>query len=234
MKRSVTKFVTRTLRLQVNTEKSAVGRPWHRKYLGFCFTNDRNNPRIRVHWKTVKRFRQRVRQITARSRGRSVEQVVSELKSYFRGWWQYFGIAESLNRLAPLDHWVRRRLRALIWTQWKSRPEGDWLPGTKWNGSNAAKRSGNTPAHAGHPPQGRRSVARPGPDHRLFPQGQLAHEQGQMGSHRPAGRTLPLARTCLPLERVRLISRTAAYGPVRAVVWEGLPERGVPIPMALP
>ena len=121
MKRSVTKFVTRTLRLQVNTEKSAVGRPWHRKYLGFCFTNDRNNPRIRVHWKTVKRFRQRVRQITARSRGRSVEQVVSELKSYFRGWWQYFGIAESLNRLAPLDHWVRRRLRALIRTQWKNR-----------------------------------------------------------------------------------------------------------------
>ena len=118
---SVTTFVTRKLRLEVNREKSAVGRPWHRKYLGFCFTNSSSDPQIRLHWKSVKRFRQRVREITRRARGRSVGHVIGNLMSYMRGWWQYFGIAESLNRLRPLSHWVRRRLRALVWTHWKNR-----------------------------------------------------------------------------------------------------------------
>ena len=69
----------------------------------------------------VKRFRDKVRDITRRTRGCSLQQVIDELTDYMRGWWGYFGLIESHNRLRPLDHWVRRRLRALLWKQWKNR-----------------------------------------------------------------------------------------------------------------
>jgi RNA-directed DNA polymerase len=118
---SVSRFIEKKLRLKVNREKSAVGRPWERKYLGFCLTNSRKNPKIRIHWKTIKRFKQRVREITARRRGRSLSQVINELKQFMSGWWNYYGLAESFNRLRPLPHWIRRRLRALVWKHWKNR-----------------------------------------------------------------------------------------------------------------
>ena len=118
---SISRFVEKKLRLKVNREKSAVGRPWERKYLGFCVTNSRTNPKIRIHWKTIKRFKERVREITARRRGRSLSQVIGELMGFMNGWWNYFGITESFNRLRPLAHWIRRRLRALIWKHWKNR-----------------------------------------------------------------------------------------------------------------
>jgi RNA-directed DNA polymerase len=119
--KSVSRFIEKKLRLKINRQKSAVGRPWDRKYLGFCLTNSRKSPKIRIHWKTIKRFKERVRQITARRRGRSVAQVIGELNHFTRGWWNYYGITESYNRLKPLAHWIRRRLRALIWKQWKNR-----------------------------------------------------------------------------------------------------------------
>jgi RNA-directed DNA polymerase len=118
---SIGRFIEKKLRLKVNREKSAVGRPWSSKYLGFCLTNSSKNPKIRIHWKTIKRFRERVREITARRRGRSISQVIYELKEYMYGWWNYYGITESFNRLRPLSHWVRRRLRAVIWKHWKNR-----------------------------------------------------------------------------------------------------------------
>jgi hypothetical protein len=118
---SLGRFIGKKLRLKVNREKSAVGRPWARKYLGFCMMNTRKIPKIRIHWKTIKRFRERVRKITARRRGRSIRQVIDELNSFMRGWWAYYGITESYNRLRPLDHWIRRRLRAVIWKHWKNR-----------------------------------------------------------------------------------------------------------------
>jgi len=118
---SVSRFIEKKLRLKVNREKSAIGRPWERKYLGFCLTNSRKNPKIRIHWKTIKRFKQRVREITARRRGRSLPQVIDELKQFIRGWWNYYGLTESFNRLRPLPHWIRRRLRALVWKHWKNR-----------------------------------------------------------------------------------------------------------------
>jgi len=119
--KSISRFIEKKLRLKVNREKSAIGRPWDRKYLGFCLTNSRKNPKIRIHWKTIKRFRQRVREITARRRGRSLAQVIGELKQYMFGWWNYYGLTESFNRLRPLPHWIRRRLRAVIWKHWKNR-----------------------------------------------------------------------------------------------------------------
>jgi len=118
---SISRFIVKKLRLKVNEEKSAIGRPWSRKYLGFCLTNTKKNPKIRIHWKTIKRFRERVREITARRRGRSLSQVISELMQFMKGWWNYYGLTESFNRLRPLSHWVRRRLRAVIWKHWKNR-----------------------------------------------------------------------------------------------------------------
>lgn len=117
---SVSRFIEKKLRLQVNREKSAVGRPWERKYLGMCPTNSKANPKLRIHWKSIQRFKERIRELTARSCGRSVEHVIRELMTYINGWWNYYGITESRNRLVPLAHWVRRRLRALIWIHWKN------------------------------------------------------------------------------------------------------------------
>ncbi len=77
---SISRFIEKKLRLKVNWDKSAIGRPWDRKYLGFCLTNSRKNPKIRIHWKTIKRFKQRVREITARRRGRSLSQVTLTLQ----------------------------------------------------------------------------------------------------------------------------------------------------------
>lgn len=118
---SIGRFIEKKLRLRINRDKSAVGRPWDRKYLGFCMTNSRSAPKIRIHWKTIKRFKERVREITARRRGRSINQVTNELNEYMRGWWNYYRISESYNRLRPLAHWIRRRLRAVIWKHWKNR-----------------------------------------------------------------------------------------------------------------
>ncbi len=118
---SISRFIVKKLRLKVNWEKSAVRRPWESKYLGFCVTNSRQDPKIRIHWKTIKRFKEQVREITARRRGRSISQVIGELLRFMKGWWNYFGITESFNRLRPLPHWIRRRLRAVIWKHWKNR-----------------------------------------------------------------------------------------------------------------
>lgn len=118
---SVSKFIEKKMRLKVNREKSAVGRPWERKYLGICATNSRKDPKIRIHWKSIKQFKERVREITSRQRGRSLSQVIGELMGFVKGWWNYYSITESFNRLRPLSHWIRRRLRAVVWKQWKNR-----------------------------------------------------------------------------------------------------------------
>lgn len=116
---SVTRFLTRRMRLKVNVDKSGVSRPWTSKLLGFTFSNSVRNPLIRLHWKTVKRLKDRVRELTRRSCGRSLSSVVRDLTEYLCGWWNYFGMIESRNRLANLDRWIRRRLRMLVWKQWK-------------------------------------------------------------------------------------------------------------------
>ena len=118
---SISRFIEKKLRLKVNREKSAISLPWKSKYLGLCVTNSRENPKIRIHWKSIKRLKERVREITARRRGRSLLQVIGELREFMNGWWNYFGITESFNRLRPLAHWIRRRLRAVIWKHWKNR-----------------------------------------------------------------------------------------------------------------
>jgi RNA-directed DNA polymerase len=120
VKRSVTTFITRRLRLKVKEEKSAIDRPWKSKYLGFSLTNSRQRPLISIHWKSIKRLKERIREITSRNRGRSLSQVIDELVTYLKGWWGYYGIAESRSRLTGLANWIRRRLRSLQWKHWKN------------------------------------------------------------------------------------------------------------------
>ena len=119
--RSVSKFITRRLRLRVNEEKSSVGRPWSAKYLGLSMTNSRTKPKIRLHWKTPQRFKERIRELTRRTIGRSLSRVIEELNQFLRGWWGYFSIIESHSKLAGIENWIRRRLRSLLWKQWKNR-----------------------------------------------------------------------------------------------------------------
>ncbi len=112
---SISRFIEKKLLLKINRDKSAVGRSWEQKYLAFCVTNSHKNPKIRLHWKTIKRFKERVREITGRRRGRSTRQIIGELNRFMAWWWNYFRIAESYNRLRPLPHWIRRRLRSVTW-----------------------------------------------------------------------------------------------------------------------
>ncbi len=115
---SITAFITSKLKLKVNQQKSAVARPWQRKFLGFSFTSDRE-PKRRIAPKAIFRFKERVRELTRRTRGVSVEKVAEDLSRYLRGWQAYFGLCETPSVLAALDQWIRRRLRSFLWKQWK-------------------------------------------------------------------------------------------------------------------
>ena len=115
---SITRFITTKLKLKVNEQKSAVARPWERKFLGFSFTWDRE-PRRRIAPKAVLRFKAKVRELTRRTRGVSVEKMAQELGRYLRGWIGYFGRSQTPSVLEDLEKWVRHRLRSVIWKQWK-------------------------------------------------------------------------------------------------------------------
>jgi len=115
---SIAKFITRKLKLKVNDEKSAVARPWARKFLGFSFTWQRE-PKRRLAPKAIARFKQRVRELTRRTRGGSAETMVQQLSRYLIGWRGYFGFCQTPSVLQSLEAWVRRRLRSVIWKQWK-------------------------------------------------------------------------------------------------------------------
>jgi RNA-directed DNA polymerase len=115
---SVTSFIRRRLKLKVNEAKSAVARPQERKFLGFSFTYGAK-PKRRIAPKALLRCKQRVRELTRRTRGMSLEQMTKELASYLRGWKSYFGYSQTPSVLDRLDHWIRRRLRSVIWKQWK-------------------------------------------------------------------------------------------------------------------
>ena len=114
----VTRFLQKRLKLRVNREKSAVDRASRRGFLSFTFTGE-GKPRRRISGKARKRFRGRVKEITRRSRGVSLERVVAELNTFLRGWIGYFGFCQTPSVLQDLDKWIRRRLRCFIWKQWK-------------------------------------------------------------------------------------------------------------------
>ena len=113
---SVTRYVGDTLRLTVNQSKSAVDRPMNRKFLGF--TVSRNGVKLKVADKAIEKLKDRVRELTRRTRGTSIGALVAELRQTLLGWKAYFGIAEVLSPLREIDKWVRRKLRCYLWKQW--------------------------------------------------------------------------------------------------------------------
>ena len=115
---SIKHFVTKKLKLKVNAAKSAVARPWERKFLGFTFTANRQ-PKRRIAPKALTRFTQKVRALTRRTRGISVQTMVEQLATYLRGWRGYFDFCQTPSVLANLNSWIHRRLRCVQWKQWK-------------------------------------------------------------------------------------------------------------------
>ena len=116
---SISRFITQKLKLKVNEAKSAVARPQERKFLGFSFTA---GPVIKrtIAPRSLERFKQRIRDITRRAKGVSIKTTMEELVTYMRGWRGYFGFCETPEVLIALTRWVRLRLRAALWRQWKT------------------------------------------------------------------------------------------------------------------
>jgi RNA-directed DNA polymerase len=115
---NITRFLSRRLKLKVNEAKSAVARPEERKFLGFSFSNNKE-PKRRIAPKVLLRGKQKIRELTRRTRGSSLEQMLKELTAYLRGWKSYFGFCQTPSILRNLDYWIRRRLRSMIWKQGK-------------------------------------------------------------------------------------------------------------------
>jgi RNA-directed DNA polymerase len=117
--KSITRFITKKLKLKVNEAKSAVARPQERKFLGFSF---RGGPQVKriIAPKALGRFKHRIREITRRAKGVSIETTMAELAPYLRGWRSYFGFCETPEVLIGLTRWVRLRLRSALWRQWKT------------------------------------------------------------------------------------------------------------------
>jgi RNA-directed DNA polymerase len=115
---SITHWLLAELKLTVNAQKSAVDRPWHRSFLGFTFTRGSKPKRRKVSEKALKQFKHRVREITRRTRGRTIHHIAQDLRSYLVGWKGYFGYAEVKSPLKDIDKWIRRKLRCYIFKQW--------------------------------------------------------------------------------------------------------------------
>jgi RNA-directed DNA polymerase len=116
--RGIGVFLAEVLHLRINVAKSAVARPWERKFLGYTFTAHRQS-RLRIAPESVRRLVQRVRERLRGSRGRSLRRVIDDLNPLLRGWIHYFQFGASGRVLEEIDGWLRRRLRGLLWRQWK-------------------------------------------------------------------------------------------------------------------
>lgn len=115
---SVTLFIETVLKLKVNREKSAVDRPWKRKFLGFSFTIHKD-PKIRISNQSIKRLKGKIRELTSRSKSISMEKRIEELNKYLVGWCGYYALADTPSKFKEFDEWIRRRLRMIEWKQWK-------------------------------------------------------------------------------------------------------------------
>ncbi len=117
--KSLTRFLERRLRLKVNAEKSAVARPWERKFLGYSLTWHHES-RLKVAAGSVQRLKEKLREIFRRGRGRNLSRLIAEeLTPLLRGWMNYFRLAEVKGIFEELDSWIRRKLRCVIWRHWK-------------------------------------------------------------------------------------------------------------------
>lgn len=112
---SASRFLSAKLKLKVNESKSAVGRPWERQFLGFSFTR---TFRRCLSTKSLRRFKARIRELTYRTRGRTLRTIIRELRAYLQGWFGYYRYVELRTILKEMDSWIRRRLRCYLWKQW--------------------------------------------------------------------------------------------------------------------
>ena len=203
---SIEKFLEKRLKLKLNTAKSAVAKPRVRKFLGFSFTAG-NEPRRRIAPQALARFKAKVRELTRRTCGRSLAQIVKALSVYLIGWRGYFGFCETPSVLRALDQWLRRRLRAIAWKQWK-------------RGHDSLRRAATLRRRPG-----------PGGANRRQPTWPLAAREQPRAHHCSANRLLRLTRLGLRRGAAdRIIRRTAGYGPVCPVVWEGRSCEAPPYP----
>jgi hypothetical protein len=116
--RGIRTFLEEVLRLRVNEAKSAVEQPWKRKFLGYSVTWH-SETRLRIAPESLTRLRNRVRELLRKGRGQSLTKTIEKLNPLLRGWIAYFRATESKGPLEELDGWIRRRLRCLLWRQWK-------------------------------------------------------------------------------------------------------------------
>jgi group II intron reverse transcriptase/maturase len=115
---SIQRFIEGKLRLKVNEKKSAVDRPWKRKFLGFSFTFHKE-PKVRIAKESLKRMKNKVREITSRKMPYPIEYRIEKLNQYLMGWCGYFALADTKSIFLELDKWIRRRLRMCLWKNWK-------------------------------------------------------------------------------------------------------------------
>ncbi len=115
---SITRFLHERLKLRVNPEKSAVDRPWNRKFLGYSMTSNRQ-PLLKAASRSVERLKSKLRALFRQGRGRNIPAFIRELAPVLRGWVNYFCMAEVKDIMEELDGWIRRKLRGLLWRQWK-------------------------------------------------------------------------------------------------------------------
>jgi group II intron reverse transcriptase/maturase len=115
---SLKRYLERKLRLRVNEAKSAVARPWQRTFLGYSMTSH-TKPKLTVARSSVQRFKEKVRGLIRKGKGLNIGSVIMELQPFLRGWVAYFKLAEAKNVFEELDGWIRRKLRCLLWRQWK-------------------------------------------------------------------------------------------------------------------
>lgn len=116
--KSITQFLERKLRLRVNATKSVVDRPWKLKFLGYSMTMEKK-PRMKLARQSIERFKAKLRALFRQGRGRSVQKLIEERNPILRGWINYFRLAEVKDIFEELDGWIRRRLRNILWRQWK-------------------------------------------------------------------------------------------------------------------
>ena len=113
------KFLEGKLKLKVNREKSQVGSPLKLKFLGFSMYKTGKKAGIRPHSKSIKRFKDKIRELTSRKQARSIENILQRLRRYTTGWLGYYSIADMENKIKGLNEWIRRRIRQIFWKQWK-------------------------------------------------------------------------------------------------------------------
>lgn len=116
---SIRKIIEGKLKLRVNNNKSDVDLVSKRKFLGFSFYFSKQGAEIRIHEKSFNRFKEKIKFYTNRNKSFSMEYRLKKLREIIVGWTNYFGIAKGKGKLANIDGWIRRRIRACFWKQWK-------------------------------------------------------------------------------------------------------------------